>query len=241
MIISYECSIFPTLKMIEDNKKSEEPIKEDHDICEKCHLCEKEPGIANITIYYFSTDHKSSAAIICNNCNNKFMIMMNARSNNFSIIIQCVYCGNEKTHKWIIDERKIHSDGEVYNTKSIYCSVLCKNKDRRNVPWICGNCDARINPSHKLMCDACKYMYYCSVKCQKENWSDHKKECKQICMERKYNPDSEEAKYTCCLCFKRSIKEMNHCAACKKYRYCSAKCQKKDWPAHKKICVKTGD
>ncbi|KAE8441731.1 hypothetical protein EG329_004517 [Mollisiaceae sp. DMI_Dod_QoI] len=39
----------------------------------------------------------------------------------------------------------------------------------------------------------------------------------------------------CCICSKATE---NKCAVCKSAHYCSADCQKKDWPLHKLLCNK---
>lgn len=32
-------------------------------------------------------------------------------------------------------------------------------------------------------CSKCKKVFYCSIKCQKDDWKDHKVICKMICKE----------------------------------------------------------
>jgi hypothetical protein len=45
----------------------------------------------------------------------------------------------------------------------------------------CNNCNKRYTPNSGFMkCGGCKITYYCSKKCQLENWKEHKKICKCI-------------------------------------------------------------
>ena len=45
----------------------------------------------------------------------------------------------------------------------------------------CASCGTAENDDIKLKkCTACHLVRYCSVKCQKEHWSQHKKECKKL-------------------------------------------------------------
>lgn len=218
-------------------KNNEEPSE----LIEKCDLCKKELNITKITFYGYNADNEPYNIIICDSCNSGFIAQINSSEpfpTNSLTGARCCHCNGKKSGKWITWQGKVRENNQSIRSILIFCSVICKNKHLRKLQILCGSCDLEMNPKTRLMCDACKSKYYCSPECQKKHWPNHKKGCKQEQVERKYDPDSEEAKYTCCLCFKRSTKEMNHCARCKKYRYCSSECQKKDWPAHKKICMK---
>ncbi len=46
---------------------------------------------------------------------------------------------------------------------------------------------------------------------------------------------AQEVVKSCAICSKESTK---YCSTCKKIYYCSAECQKKHWPEHKKVCKK---
>jgi hypothetical protein len=40
----------------------------------------------------------------------------------------------------------------------------------------------------------------------------------------------------CCICRGKGKPKIKTCTGCKKVRYCSEVCQKKDWKKHKKVC-----
>jgi hypothetical protein len=85
---------------------------------------------------------------------------------------------------------------ELYKLNDIpNCSGLCvripnykpvldeMKQNHIHLKKICGNC-SKIpqgeNCSNLLLCGGCKGVYYCSKKCQKEDWKDHKQICKSI-------------------------------------------------------------
>ena len=147
----------------------------------------------------------------------------------------CLECGNRPKNG--VFTKRCMSDGLV----SYYCSVPCEIKSRKNCTFICFNCDNIIKESGEkkkmFVCASCRKARYCSKECQIAHWSNHKKICKEIVEERKYPLFTENAKFTCGLCFKKSVKPFERCSGCKIIYYCSAKCQKEDWKkGHKKEC-----
>ena len=45
----------------------------------------------------------------------------------------------------------------------------------------------------------------------------------------------------CCVCFGRRSAKLKLCSGCRRVLYCSAHCQKSDWPAHKRACIQAQD
>ena len=43
----------------------------------------------------------------------------------------------------------------------------------------CSKCKKKLSETNKKRCSNCKLTYYCSVKCQRNNWASHKKSCKK--------------------------------------------------------------
>lgn len=78
-----------------------------------------------------------------------------------------------------------------------------------------------------LECGGCESVKYCSEKCQKKHWKEHKKYCAKLkaFTNRCNAPDCEKL-------------GMIRCEGCKTVKYCSKKCQKKHWKRHKKACAK---
>lgn len=105
------------------------------------------------------------------------------------------------------------------------------------------------------VCQGCLQIRYCTVECQKLDWGNHK----SFCLSHRYDkkeekkntvasvyPEEEkntvanvehnnESKYTCFFC-KNKCSNIKVCGNCKKVRYCSVGCQKKDWENHKSKC-----
>ena len=47
-------------------------------------------------------------------------------------------------------------------------------------PIICGGCKNMEKDVQYKVCNRCKSVYYCSRKCQKKHWKNHKKECRSL-------------------------------------------------------------
>lgn len=78
-----------------------------------------------------------------------------------------------------------------------------------------------------IQCSGCNVVYYCSIKCQKEQWNEHKKTC---CY-----PDEMKVEKKCNQCGNQNIKLLK-CSKCHKVYYCNIECQKKKWHQHRIIC-----
>lgn len=123
-----------------------------------------------------------------------------------------------------------------------YCSAKCGAKHVKKMgdtPTIGmkHRCMACFTYKRKMKkCQKCRLVYYCSVKCQKENWLDHNKICGVKHLKNDGKPPIFMVKNTCSTCWKIGHR-MKCCKTCRKVYYCSAECQKTNWPEHKKICV----
>ena len=89
-----------------------------------------------------------------------------------------------------------------------------------------------------LLCSRCRDVFYCSQKCQKLNWKDHK----IICSKTKDSTTGSQAsqnKTDVCQNGECGENGTLKCSRCKSVRYCSKSCQGKDWKNHKKICKRS--
>lgn len=153
----------------------------------------------------------------------------------------CHICGNtvKVGTKWI--KTKLCGDVEDKVVIIYYCSIPCEIRGRKEYTYCCGKCDKVIKKagtSHKTpKCGKCRVMRYCSRDCQVADWKEHKEVCNDTIEKRKYPLFKDAARFTCASCFKKSVKELKHCAGCKSVYYCSQACQKADWKlTHKKEC-----
>uniref|UniRef100_A0A8D0L7S4 [histone H3]-lysine(4) N-trimethyltransferase n=1 Tax=Sphenodon punctatus TaxID=8508 RepID=A0A8D0L7S4_SPHPU len=61
---------------------------------------------------------------------------------------------------------------------------------KRNLGSVCEHC-LRTSNERLLRCSQCKVARYCGVRCQKEAWQDHKRECKSLkSIDPNFPPDS---------------------------------------------------
>ena len=90
-----------------------------------------------------------------------------------------------------------------------------------------------------FQCSRCKFVKYCTEKCQREDWVNHKHTCLPIAEPLNSKFCEEELNKTkqtsgrCCGCL--SDTEFK-CSQCLCVHYCSKSCQKSDWADHKTIC-----
>ena len=85
-------------------------------------------------------------------------------------------------------------------------------------------------------CSRCKNVFYCSQKCQKISWKDHKVSCSES---RDTGTSSHHAaQRTIGTCHNEECAKIGAliCSQCKNVGYCSKECQKVDWGSHKRNC-----
>ena len=97
-------------------------------------------------------------------------------------------------------------------------------------------CKACQNQSKQVeLCKNCRAIYYCSVKCQRQDWPQHKKDCSSLQHIR--NSDVSGASRVCNLDVCRIQSDTAKiCGGCRSVYYCNITCQRKDWKAHKSGC-----
>lgn len=64
--------------------------------------------------------------------------------------------------------------GQVVLMENPYASVVSDQLLQIH----CQSCLQRMQK--KFRCNGCKFIHYCSVNCQKNDWNEHKEECKMI-------------------------------------------------------------
>lgn len=85
--------------------------------------------------------------------------------------------GTEFCLKWFIYYVISYAFIILYNMKMHYAKFnFTSPKTEINENYKCNSCG--ISKPHMNRCSRCKSVYYCSKKCQVDNWSYHKKLCK---------------------------------------------------------------
>ena len=83
-----------------------------------------------------------------------------------------------ETAAQIRDKNTLHQDITLFQFLNMSSKDNSEAEDTSSC--CCASCGTAENDDTKLKrCNACYLVRYCSVKCQKEHWSKHKKECKK--------------------------------------------------------------
>lgn len=116
----------------------------------------------------------------------------------------------------------------------------------------CSACRKKKGPGVTMRtCSACKLAKYCCKECQRADWPHHKLICE---LSKTYGikilDDTEGAAAVSsvmmhpssptvprCYACHSEYASMLRCSACKHAHYCDAECQRRDWPAHKAVCM----
>jgi hypothetical protein len=138
----------------------------------------------------------------------------------------------------------LHFISKMYDIKTKWCFFYpyIENTEfsfvKKNTKSICSNCYLPSETKFKV-CSGCKSqkVFYCSVDCQNQHWSEHKKHCEKIETQNTQNTKKPKT-YLCTCCYFLSTTKFKICGGCKpnKVRYCSKECQKLHWPRHKQYC-----
>ena len=141
-----------------------------------CSVCDRELTIKKdkCTMVCFAVRRKITVSFVCPDCTFTFPLM-----------IECCEC-----FKSISPHDAIQCGCDfIYLKMSVvryYCTNKCAvayNRRARKEPGMeiktrCMNCDIYGQKEKKLKrCGKCRRVYYCSVKCQRADWKEHKKVC----------------------------------------------------------------
>jgi hypothetical protein len=89
------------------------------------------------------------------------------------------------------------------------------------------------------LCSGCKVQPYCGRECQRTDWPRHKPECEALSAEAKSMFTGLKNKKERCVCGRTTKLDgtpLFTCSRCRVQHYCSAACQREDWPRHKLEC-----
>ncbi len=92
-------------------------------------------------------------------------------------------------------------------------------------------CDKCGKKKNLKLCSRCKEFYYCSIKCQREDYKDHKEWCLYMSSRNEF----KKYKNGCNRC--GNVENLKLCGGCKMISYCSRECQRLEYKEHKIICV----
>lgn len=93
------------------------------------------------------------------------------------------YCDNNKNKIIHFDDCPLVKDEITHRNR------IVKNMNRERC---CANCDSVGGKDGRLLaCSGCSTVFYCGSKCQKENWSSHKKDCKLLANLSKWSKDEK--------------------------------------------------
>jgi hypothetical protein len=97
------------------------------------------------------------------------------------LILGCVQCGSPNRKGYTID--MMYENGNVI---MFHCSKRClkitSNEclSPNSVEVRCDNCGIYFANDQMKKCSRCYGDYYCSTKCQREHWPEHKQQCTDV-------------------------------------------------------------
>lgn len=78
-----------------------------------------------------------------------------------------------------VTENPSHTQTQFSSTASESQSMGAISSQTCNIVKACNNCSKKETLTEKLsLCKACRQVYYCSEKCQKEDWKKHEQHCR---------------------------------------------------------------
>ena len=94
--------------------------------------------------------------------------------------------GSEYRKKFEKYNRDIYTDRGVVNCLARETPCDCMKSARKEANAMgkvgfCFNCKKTFPKERMLLCSGCRYVKYCSAKCQLVDWPSHKSYCKSIC------------------------------------------------------------
>lgn len=147
------------------------------DQCAHCHNdidFTKHNRLRDVKLFEWKSSNKSDQkAIFCSeDCFDK-------DTNFIPDIMCCCVCAKLHVPNWIVCLRYERLGGWTHYRAA--CSEACQRKilsTESSYVRQCWTCKTNLVTETLLRCSRCKMAYYCSEKCQFENWMHHKLQCK---------------------------------------------------------------
>ena len=175
----------------------------------------------------------------CNYCGCMFMDLFRCE--------QCLavqFCGKCKRQHF--SEHKVSCNAKKSDRVKPLSSATLSSSPQ---PAAATKCNFCLKQSPKfLKCSNCRSVQYCSQKCQKQHWKEHKTQCQyapnvypkihhapsDTHIDKELESSSQDMN-KCARCYQTSP-TLKACSNCLSVKYCSKECQRKHWSEHKMVC-----